>query len=90
VRILGSLCAAALFVSIAVPASAQQENGPRTRVTIYKSPERSYLTQGPVARPRSGRDLEATAMYQPAIPGDGIAGFQRYPLPGAWEYPGSR
>lgn len=89
VRILGLVAAATLVVVYSLPAAAQQE-GPRTSVTIYKAPERSYLTQGNYVRPRSYRSLEATAMFQPAMPTDGITGFGRYPLPDAWTYPGIR
>lgn len=88
-RILGLVSAALLVAVSTLPAAAQQE-GPRTSVTIYKAPPRSYLTQGNYVRVRPYRALERTAMFQPAIPGDGITGFGRYPLPDAWTFPGLR
>ena len=81
--------ATALLAVSTLPVLAQQE-GPRTSVTIYKAPPRSFLTQGNYVRARSYRALEGTAMYQPAWPTDGIAGYGRYPLPDAWEFPGIR
>jgi hypothetical protein len=89
VRIIGLLAAAAVAVVYSLPAAAQQE-GPRTSVTIYKAPPRSYLTQGTYVRPRTARSLERSAMYQPAWPTDGITGYGRYPLPDSWTFPGIR
>jgi hypothetical protein len=88
-RILGLVAATALLAVSALPAVAQQE-GPRTSVTIYKAPPRSFLTQGNYVRARTYRALEGTAAYQPAWPTDGIAGYGRYPLPDSWTFPGIR
>jgi hypothetical protein len=85
-RVLGPLLVAgAIVAATAIPADAQsRSNGPR--VTIQKAP-RSYLTQGPVDRPRSAAEYQASAIYQSGIPSN-IGGFQRGALPGPFDLPG--
>lgn len=65
-------------------------SGPNTEVTIYKVPQRSYLTQGPVATPMTNDDYAASPIFQSSIPDNpGIVGFSNYPLPGPFYLPGA-
>jgi hypothetical protein len=93
VRIIGLVPLACLALGLSVAAaSAQQvpvQGQPGTEVTIYKVPQRSYLTQGPVTQQGSISEFEANAAYQSSIPGAGIPGFSSYPLPGPFELPGA-
>lgn len=84
-----------LVSALALAASAQlaaaqapAPQAPATSVTIYKVPQRSYLTQGPVATPRTSEDYAASPIYQSSMPGEGIAGFSDYPLPRGFDLPG--
>lgn len=92
-RISGLALASAMVLAATVDLAGAQTPPPAvqpgTEVTIYKVPQYSYLTQGPVATPNTNDSLQANPAFQSSIPGNGIAGFETYPLPGPFELPGA-
>jgi hypothetical protein len=94
VRNIGLLPATILALALSGTAAMAQQalppaGGSGTEVTIFKVPQRSYLTQGPITKPGTNSDFEANVAYQSSMPGTGIAGFSNYPLPGPFELPGA-